>query len=469
MSKSPTAENQLDKNALEQKLIEFKRKINSTLIYQKYFFFNLLLHRFSWKIDFECPGDSFGYIRFRNIDINEIENGTIYIAGWFLNQKDIQPENFLFFLIHELLHIVFMHGPRRKDRDPYTWNLAGDQVINLMIRNLFTNKTHVYPYKGYGVDGGCICYDEFDGINLNNQSLTTEEVYDIFDKRIQQFQINISSDGSSFEITDTNTGKTFRVSLNKTNGKKDNELSPEEKAAIQRFGRLSRELYKNTRDRGLIPKEIVEYFDRFFNTELPWNKILENIIRKSFNPKPNGRGWQTINKLFLPHGYTLPGVIYEDERNVGHCIVSIDTSGSIKKNDLEIFANTLIESLNYFEKITMITHDASIHQIEEFTKMKKDELLLFVKKVGFMGRGGTSHAEVFDKIQELQKKDFNGIDLYLSLTDGYSDIDEVWSKNNWSYKKEIPTCFILTDQSSIPKICQNTTKIKYVKIKNNPH
>ena len=38
-------------------------------------------------------------------------------------------------LAHEVMHVVFMHMVRLHERDPYLWNVAGDYVINLVVRD----------------------------------------------------------------------------------------------------------------------------------------------------------------------------------------------------------------------------------------------------------------------------------------------------------------------------------------------
>ena len=37
-------------------------------------------------------------------------------------------------MVHELLHAALLHVPRRGDRDPLTWNIAADIVVNGIIR-----------------------------------------------------------------------------------------------------------------------------------------------------------------------------------------------------------------------------------------------------------------------------------------------------------------------------------------------
>ena len=57
------------------------------------------------------------------------------------------------------------------------------------------------------------------------------------------------------------------------------------------------------------------------------------------------------------------------------------------------------------------------------------------------GRGGTSHRDAFDLIEEDYVEGEN-IGMVISLTDFESDIESIWSRYNW--KDEIPFKVLLT-------------------------
>ena len=96
-----------------------------------------MLHKFNWVIDENCPDEALAYVKFKNKDINELDDGSIYFNGKFIAEPDFVYQNYFMILIHEFMHITFCHGIRRKDRDPMVWNLAADHVINAMIKRTF--------------------------------------------------------------------------------------------------------------------------------------------------------------------------------------------------------------------------------------------------------------------------------------------------------------------------------------------
>lgn len=257
-----------------------------------------------------------------------------------------------------------------------------------------------------------------------------------------------NGDQTTYHIKDDQTGQEFDITVSNTN-----------KAENENFQRNAREIYNSIKDRGSIPGSLDTVFKKFFKTEIPWDEILRDAIKKAVTPVPNNRGWRTLNKLFMPHGYTLPGITYDFEERVDIGVVSIDTSGSISHKELNLFASILVESLHYFKKLIMITHDSTIHQIEEFQHNNQFELEQFIKTVGFKGRGGTSHSEVLEKVTELDQTENDGISIFISLTDGYSDIDRYWNTKTCKY----PTYFVITSNGTIPHCC-NSINPKAIKV-----
>ena len=481
--KTPEEEQEF-RRRVETKFVELKKQINSTLIFSTYFFFNLMLHRFIWKVDFSCPPGVGGYIRFRNPEATDIENGTIWVSADLVNQPDFESRHLLFVLVHELLHVIFLHNARCSGRIHKLWNIATDQVINNLIRRTFPKTQDIDPFGGYGKSGGCICYDKIDGQSVSDPRMSAEDVYEVMKKYFRRWEVTklfysdgtteeLGGDGqqpngsdgdsggsnsnntslggnshkkvSAYEVTDLDTGEKFVVG--------NNEADSDTQRAVDQFSRLAGEIYSNFKGRGCGSGSIFEVFEEFFRTDLPWDKILENIIRKNVTLSPNSRGWQTLNKKFLGLGFTLPGTTYDEDVKVDVGVVSIDTSGSISSEELGMFADVLVESLDYFERIVLITHDSEIKQHEEFFSYDKDRLRNYIQSVGFRGRGGTSHADVFRRIQEIHDRSSVGVSIYIGLTDGWSDVDAEWETNAWSRKNEIPSCFVLTQNHSKPKIC----------------
>jgi len=439
---------------VEEKHFRIKKHINQKLICHEYLFFNIMLHKFNWKLDDSCPEGALGYVKFKNRDVNELDDGTIYINSKVITDPNFTHQNYFMILLHEFMHITFGHGIRQKDRDPMVWNLAADHVVNSIIKRTF-KPSDVFPFGGWE---SCVLFNEKE---ISKPKVTTEEVYDYLVRnnvngcRFTVTSMQYNGKGlKSYTIRDNKTGKEYVIDISENNTKE-----------VENFNRIAGDIFQQIKERGDLSGDLAAVFDKFYKVEIPWTDILKEAIHKCLTPVPNSRGWKTLNKLFIPHGYTLPGITYDFEPNTDTAIVSIDTSGSISNKELNDFANVLVDSIIHFKKIILITHDHTIHQVEEFFKHDQQKLIKFISEVGFKGRGGTSHKEVFDKIQEIDNDISEGLSIYISLTDGYSDIDECWKDNEWSKKNTVPTYFIITKDGQTPKVCSSEyDRVKSIRI-----
>lgn len=98
----------------------------------------------------------------------------IYFGEAFL--KELNTDEILFVLLHELLHILLNHLPRRLGRDPKKFNIACDIVVNDLL-----------TYHGF--DHGKLPAVTGRSYNLNGESLHAEEVYDLipFQPKVNSF------------------------------------------------------------------------------------------------------------------------------------------------------------------------------------------------------------------------------------------------------------------------------------------
>ena len=316
------------KQKIEDFELKVKKYVNQRLICREYVFFNIMLHKFNWVLDYKCPDEALAYVKFKNRDINELDDGSIFINAKVLEDPEFIWQNYFMFLIHEFMHITFMHNVRRKDRDPLVWNLAADHVINSMIKRTFKS-SDITPYKGW--ESVVLFENEPE---INRPSVTTEEVYD--------YLIDNNVDGCRFSLVSVqgngNGLKTFTVKDNKTGKELTFDVSENKSQEFENFNKVASEIFNQIKDRGDMAGNLTEVFSKFYKTNVPWTELLRDAIHKCLTPLPNSRGWRTLNKYFMPLGYTLPGITYDFEENADSAAVSIDTSGSISSKELNEFA-----------------------------------------------------------------------------------------------------------------------------------
>ena len=368
----------------------------------------------------------FGYL-FYKFDLNisnSIETATVSVIKnkptITLSEKFIElntPEQLVFVIIHEIMHYISGHLKRSINKDHKIFNIAADHCINDKLIQDYNNKIFGNYVK---LPNDYIHLEEF-----KFENSTVEEIYDklltmsIPENKMEDIVENSQDvDDIQAEIRSIIEGDIIRLQ----NSDKSSKL--------------------------------IEYIKQLINVELPWNFILDQCIKNTMTQNNDKTTWKSINKIYKAIGYTLPGQDFE--LNYNELYIVIDTSGSISKEDLECFYSTIDQSLMFFEKIVVFQHDTEINSIKEFDKYE-----LNINELKIIGRGGTSHRDVFDEIDK-RVQNGNDIDLILVLSDLYSDINEYFLEK-YPWIKEIPIKYICNTNhnTSVPQfVKKNIIKIK---------
>lgn len=489
-------------------------------IFFMYPIFASILYKTRWELDYHAPEGAGAYVQFADMKSDKLCGNAIKINSKELENPRFNSGNYIFILLHEIMHVISGHNCRCNDRNSFLWNLATDHTINTFIKRMANenkNSESIKPADRDDIDennqkivmkGWDTCFIDKD-LDEKHANLTAEEVYDyLVNENAKRFSFkeingesgdgegngdeNSSNNQSSnknkkqkskneseeskksksdstnnkdkssnkgnqsqnqngkpnkngntkwVEVTDNKTGKKYIINAqpvdsNMKTGEKDVQSEAREHIRQQQAGSM--------------PGFMKEYLDKILMVKLPWQEILKNAIKQNSVFLPAGRGWKQLNKNYLCHNLTLPGLNYEEVNSaVGSLIITVDTSGSIASEDLKKFAGIINNSFQYFKEIILLTHDVEVHQREKFTADNSDKFLSFVENIGFEGRGGTSHKPVFDEIQKIYKESDDPISMVMSLTDGYSDIETSWNDNEWSKNNKIPTYIIITEDGTL--------------------
>lgn len=162
--------------------------------------------------------------------------------------------------------------------------------------------------------------------------------------------------------------------------------------------------------------------------EISWNRLL----RKYFNS--NIISNYSFSKPKRLAGLILPGKICNDI----NVLVHIDTSASIDPNDMNLFVKEL-------KKIRSIDRNAKTEVVLCNDKITDKFYIEQNKVINVRTGGNTSHKEV---VKYLNSK--RSVDVFISMTDGFSDIEEYYPKINKRCKKLI----LLTNDYNINKLKQ---------------
>lgn len=429
------------------------RKAKLKFFTNQLFFFGMMANKFAWEIE-PLPPQIEGFVKFNLEDQSKIESGAIHINETYLTKPDYTYNNLVFILCHELLHILNKHGLRRGDRDFAMWNVACDHVIEIFLKRM---SDIIKPYNNQ--------YNIIEDLYNHKQDCTVEYAYDWI--KSHPNSVKIGQTGEMFiEVTDGSGNYLFTVVAEL--GGITSALDEDENVKAMLTDQIvaeARAIFENIKAKGDSPGYMVTYLDKILKVEIPWETLLEKAIKTNVIMKPDERTWRCLNKFYIPHKINLPGyALIEDTEGVGTLIVGVDTSGSISDKNLKKFSSVIENSMKHFKIVKLLTHDVNIHQRKEFTKDNIGEFYNFVQKIGYQGRGGTSHRHFFKEIQtEYWEKDKDDLSMVISLTDMCSDIESQYKQYEW-IRNNLPLVFIITQDGSIINLDNTFGNITQIKI-----
>ena len=290
---------------------------------------------------------------------------------------DMKEEERVFLLLHEVGHVIFLHcTPRIGNRDPEKWNIAGDYVINTMLKE-----------RGFYMPQGGLYDAKYSG-------MSTEQVYDALPPNPPPLPMPDIQFGEGQGNSGDGGG----------NGSGGQGMSPQEieekitdilvRAALQS---------KLAGDKpGTVPGAVEIFLDRLLNPKLPWYTLLRRFLNDRIK---DDYSWRKPNRRFFPEHY-LPSLHSE---GLSHIAFAVDTSGSVSDSDFLRFISEIAAVLQQFKpaRMTLIQFDTQIKSIDEIRNV--DELM----QVKFTGRGGTVIHEVLNWCEEENPQ------ALLIFTDGH--------------------------------------------------
>lgn len=267
--------------------------------------------------------------------------------------ESLTKDERIFLILHETLHVAFLHLVRIGNRDPKIWNHAGDYVINLILVN-----------AGFTIPKGGLFNPAYHG-------LSTEEVYE----KLLSNNKNNKSNANAWDDLDISK-----------------EMSDIDKAAMEN---KVKQILVNAKTRseigkdkaGSIPAELDRLIEELTNPKLAWFEILERFLT---DKRKEDYSWSRPNRRYFPE-HILPSLYSE---SLGHIVIAIDTSGSVTDEEL----TEMLGEIKYVyetlkpSKLTIMDCDYVIHNIHE---IEDGEDILTLR---FSGGGGTRFEPVFDHL-----------------------------------------------------------------------
>ena len=201
--------------------------------------FGYILYSFEFEL-IETNDKIKEYNDFSYIIYDEKNNNIkLQIDKYFVETHDVQ--DIIVLILHNILHILNKHNLRKKDYDPNIFNLAADHIINLELSKEFKLPKEFILFK-----------------EIQNQNLTTEEVYNWILKNFNQESEQIEKNNSSNTNNQNNENKDCNIiNINNINNKNfenkedniDNKIN--ETIENNKINKTS-ENNKNTNDENII-------------------------------------------------------------------------------------------------------------------------------------------------------------------------------------------------------------------------
>ena len=272
---------------------------------------------------------------------------------------ELSPEERVFLLLHESMHVAFLHMARLQERNRGKWNVAADHVINLMLLS-----------RGFRMPANGLADEQY-------RDMSTEEVY----KLLPDDQ-SMPEESMDLMVPPT-------------------ELETFEQTVQDILVRASVQAKMNGDAPGSIPGEIEIYLDKLLKPRLPWNRILQKYLTAL---SKNDYTFRKANRRYFPEHH-LPSLHSERLMDIA---IAVDASGSVSDEDFKVFISEVEGILRMMkpEKISLIQFDTQIKSVDTVKNVRD------LTKLKFTGRGGTDITQVMNWAKE------NKPQLLLLFSDG---------------------------------------------------
>jgi predicted metal-dependent peptidase len=255
-------------------------------------------------------------------------------------------------LAHEVMHCVFEHIGRRNGRDPRKWNMAGDYVINQVLKD-----------SGFELGDGWLIEPAY-------KDMTSDHIYSLMpDEPPDDGSGGTGSGGALCDILDGDA----------------NDLDAQDiewKVATVQAAQAAQA-------QGNLPASMKRFVDELTAPQVNWREQLQRFVTQI---SKNDYSWMRPNRRFLPQGFYLPTLYSE---SMGEIVVVIDTSGSIDQATLTAFGSEIKAIVQAVRpvKTWVIYCDAAVNHVDEFGP--NDDI-----HFDMHGGGGTDFRPPFDYCEE---------------------------------------------------------------------
>lgn len=382
--------------------------------------------------------------------------------------SEVEVENLLFFTLHEIVHYALMHIERKnRVKHPLLYNIAADLYVNAILKEEYRL-----------IPGGCIrnnsvkigmpidkiIYDD----RLKIDDLCVEDIYEMLlrygmkqdkesgtssvqvgtkeepipseeniIKKLQDFQMSLEGlSGDAQKLISMASDLINSVTIDsegEVSSVNNEQLSAEDSNALETTIRAS--IIEAITDFKLAGNTsgclLEEYVNKVLAPKVDWKKLVRKFLVQMTAKESS---YSTVDRRTLWHECILPGQSTPDISMLENVKMCTDTSGSISKEELEIFYAQLAQLCNEYKVTGELIHWDS--ECEVMGDINSNKELYGIGKV--YGGGGTNPACLFRYFDSKQCKKKPGV--IIILTDGFINFT---NEKNWSSRYGKKTIWVI--------------------------
>lgn len=320
----------------------------------------------------------FGALALRLDIVERTDIPTMAVDGkrMFYNPKWVEQQDAVTLksaVAHEVMHCVFDHCVRRGSRHPRKWNIAGDFVINDVIKD-----------AGFPLGKGWLHNPVYKG-------MTADHIYTL-----------LPDDGGPNDALDEVWDGSGEDGAEGGSQAERELMSSDWKVATMQAAAAAKQA-------GKLPGSLERFIDQMGKSKVDWRQQLRNLITEVSR---NDYNWQRPNRHMIANGMYLPGLYSE---TFGVMTVVTDDSGSIDNPTLAAFTAEIdaIRASVQPSKTIHISCDAAVNHYQEF---EQDDTFKLISK----GGGGTDFRPPFAELEKHGEEP----KALVYLTDGYGPFPE---------------------------------------------
>jgi predicted metal-dependent peptidase len=309
----------------------------------------------------------------------------VYVSARFL--LDLEPEERVFVLAHEIWHCALGHFARRGNREARYWNLAVDHEVNALLEE-----------QDFVVPEDAVLFESWRG---RSAEMVDEWLQRRPERRLPERGRLADHHGALDEHAcagDAVADPEFRPGA----GGRDRiwqDWKTRVIAAAQQIEQRG----------GTLPGTVRRTLDAYRRPSVPWQRILRQFVHRS---RRGRRTWTRPHRRFFGQGIILPG----DDGGTLDIAVAIDTSGSTSGclRDFVSEIRGIVSGYSVY-RLRVLTNDAAVHSVQEFSPTRP----LRPEALELAGGGGTDFRPVFDYLAREEPPE-----ALVFFTDGFGEAPE---------------------------------------------